>query len=184
MPLSRSLLHCLFIIAVGPAFSEEPAPKPLSEPVPIAPVPPVKAPAAAPDQVLPREDSAIRPGGRPSLLPDEIPAVPRQPVPPVGMKEKLSTPLASTASALDLRIRYQKARNIAEANEKVRAAWGESRSAKTDHGKRQALIRYRNALYATMLAIDKGIAPLVEQRRKAQNHLLEQTHIAPTVPLE
>ena len=173
MLLSRLLLPGFSFIAISIVFSAEPVP-----------APPAKPPAAQTEQILPREDSAFRPASRPSLLPDEIPSPATPPAASGAKRETVPTPLASTASELDLRIRYRKARNIAEANDKVRAAWDESRAARTDHGKRQALKRYQSFLFAKMLSFDRGIAPLVEQRRKAENFLLEQTHIAPTVPFE
>jgi hypothetical protein len=85
---------------------------------------------------------------------------------------------------LELRIRFQKARNIADASEKVRAAWDSSRNLKTDYAKRQALKHYYDVLFAQMLVVDRGIAPLVEQRRKTEIAGLTQTQIAPTVPRE
>jgi hypothetical protein len=187
MPLSRSLVLGFVIATVSPLLSEEPVPKPLDEPVPTAPAAPSKTPAPEPEQALPRGSAAARSASKPSLLPDEIPAYARQPAvvaPAVAKTGTPATPLAATASEIDLRIRYRKARNIAESNEKVRAAWDESRTMKTDDGKRRALKRYQDLLYAKMLSIDRGIAPLVEQRRKSENYLLDQTQITRTVPVE
>ena len=55
---------------------------------------------------------------------------------------------------------------------------------KTDYAKRQALKRYYDVLFAQMLIVDRGIAPLVEQHRKNEIAGLTQTQIAPTVPRE
>ena len=89
-----------------------------------------------------------------------------------------------TAAEFDLLIRYRKARNVAEMNEKVRAAWDDSRDAKTDLRKRLALQRYYAVLFAQMLTVDRGIALLVDQRHKAETARLTQTHIAPTIETE
>jgi hypothetical protein len=184
MSSPRLLILWAVIIAGSPGFSVEPAPKALSEPLSAVPASPVKVPSADPEQVLPREYTAPGSAAKPSLLPDEIPSAVRPsvaPGPSGGVKERRTPRLASAASELDMRIRYRKARNVAEAGEKVRAAWDESRASTTDHGKRQALKRYQDLLFTKMLSIDKGIAPLVDQRRKAERALLEQTRIAPTV---
>ncbi|MEQ1853749.1 MAG: hypothetical protein ABMA01_19410, partial [Chthoniobacteraceae bacterium] len=60
--------------------------------------------------------------------------------------------------------------------------WEDSREAGTDYEKRQSLKRYYDALYRRMLAIDRGIAPLVDGRKRDQSVALEQLQIAPTVP--
>jgi hypothetical protein len=108
------------------------------------------------------------------------------PKPPLPLARKNSATLRppTTSADLDMRIRYRRARNIAESDTAVRAAWDESRAAKTDHAKRQALKRYYDALLTRVLAIDKGLAPLVEQRKKYEGVVLEQLRIAPTGSLE
>ncbi len=90
----------------------------------------------------------------------------------------------TTSAELDLRIRYQRARNTAESERTVRMAWDESRAAKTDLAKRGALKRYYDALHARMLAIDGGIAALVGQRKRYEGALLEQLRISPTGSLQ
>ncbi len=90
----------------------------------------------------------------------------------------------SPGAALDLRLRYQKARIIAESNEKVRAAWEASRYPRTDQQKRVTLLKYYDVLFSKILALDRGLAPLVEKARKEKAALLTQTHISPTVTTE
>lgn len=181
------LLLGFAFLAVSPGLCEEPAAKPPSGSAPVAPTVLAKVPVPEPDPVLPVEGSPVRPAGKPSLLPDEIPPYARRPAaatPPVAKSGTPATPAAAPAPEIDLRIRYRKARNIAESDGKVRAAWDQSRAMRTDDGKRRALKRYQDLLYAKMLSIDRAIAPLVEQRRKEGQYYLEQTKIAPTVPVE
>ena len=185
MRFSKHLALWFAIFAVRTASAAEPVPPGNPEPSP--PLPLAPAPAPDPDKVLPLGDPMPRPTAPPSLLPDEIPAATRRPAsarPPAAGKPGASLKPQATAADLDLRIRYRKARNVAETNGKVRAAWDDSRDAKTDHDKRQALKRYYGVLFAQMLTVDRGIAPLVEERRKAEFAGLTQTHIAPTVPSE
>ncbi len=187
MRFSKHLALWFAIFAVRSAFAADPAPAGNPEPSPLLPLAPAKAPAADPDKLLPLGDPIPRPTTTPSLLPDEIPAATKRPAsgrPPAAEKPGTALKPQATAAELDLRIRYRKARNVAETNGKVRAAWDDSRDAKTDHAKRQTLKRYYDVLFAQMLTVDRGIAPLVEERRKAEFAVLTQTHIAPTVPTE
>ena len=80
-----------------------------------------------------------------------------------------------------MRIRYREARNRAATDANVQAAWEDSREAKTDFEKREAMKRYYNTLYKKMLALDKGIAPLVKERQRVALHRLDQTRIEPTM---
>ena len=183
----RSSLFLPALLCAMPLLAGEPAKveKPASPPP--TPLPPVISPAAEAQRLLPME------GGRPkiidplpSLLPEGIPpALKAAPVPRILDPKKPASLFRppETAADLDQRIRYRKARNVAEADAKVRAAWEESRDAKTDYAKRQALKRYYDTLFGKMLAIDRGIAPLVAQYREQKEASLEQVQIAPTVPL-
>ena len=118
-------------------------------------------------------------------MPEEIPARVREqlaPTLPMIPRRDMSAPrMADITSDADMRIRYAKARNLAEADAKVRAAWEESRGARTDFEKRDALKRYEDLLCAKMISLDRRIEPLVKQRRDARRALLEQRNIAPTV---
>lgn len=183
MRLSKHLALWFAFFAVRSALAAEPAPPDKSEPPPTLPLAPAPIPDA--DKIPPLGDPFPRSTSPPSLLPDEIPAAAQRPSSgrPPG-KPGASLKPQATAAELDLRIRYRKARNVAESNGKVRAAWEVSRDAKTDHEKRQSLKRYYAVLYAQMLAVDRGIAPLVQERRKAEFAALTQTQIAPTVPTE
>ncbi len=175
------------ILAVRSALAADPVASDEVKPPPAFLTAPAKLPPPDADRPLPLGDSVPRPTTPPSLLPDEIPTpakrapLTKQPAP--GKPSTMLKPQA-TAAEFDLRLRYRKARNVAESNENVRAAWEISRDAKTDQGKRQALKRYYEVLFARMLTLDRGIAPLVEDRRKAETAALSQTHIAPTVPSE
>ena len=187
MRFSKHLTLWFAIFAVRFASADEPVPSGNPAPSPPLPLAPAIAPAADPDKLLPLGDPIPRPAATPSLLPDEIPAAAKRPPsgrPPAPGKPGTSLKPQATAAELDLRIRYRKARNVAETNGKVRAAWDDSREAKTDHDKRQTLKRYYDVLFAQMLTVDRGIAPLVEERRKAEFAPLTQTRIAPTVPVE
>lgn len=182
MRFQKNLALCFAIFAVRSAPAAEPVPSGNPDPSPVLPLAPAPAPAADAEKLLPLGDPIPRPTATPSLLPDEIPAAATRP--PSGRPPAAGKKRQETAAELDLRIRYRKARNVAETNAKVRAAWDDSRDAKTDHAKRQALKRYYDVLFAQMLAADRGIAPLVVERRKAEFAALTQTQIAPTVPSE
>lgn len=106
-----------------------------------------------------------------SILPDAIPA--RTKRSPARIPLATRKP-ASIAAELDLLIRYRKARTFAETNDNVAAAWEDSRYPKSDAQKRAALIRYYDLLFSKMLTFDRGIAPLVMERRKAYTSALSQ----------
>ena len=188
MRFQKILALFFSMLAVRSAFAADGAPPVNPDLAPSFLTAPAKSPATDAERTSPLVDPIPRPTAPPSLLPDEIPApATRQPEPQkppaTGKSGALGKPQA-TAAEFDLRIRYQKARNVAEMNEKVRAAWNDSRDVKTDLQKRQALKRYYDVLFAQMLTVDRGIAPLVEQRHKAENARLTQSHIAPTVETE
>ena len=135
-------------------------------------------PSLAPERPLPDPVPIPASDPIPSLLPDEIPrdlTRPRAPKPLATLQ-----PL-NTVSSLDLRIRYRKARTAAESNDKVRAAWERTRNPESDQQKRDTLRRYYDLLFEKMLGMDRGIAPLVEARRKAETAALTQKIIAPTI---
>ena len=178
---------CIALLAARAACAAEPTPADKPDALPTFPGTPPKAPAKDADKTLPLGDPLPLPSTPPSLLPDEIPPRALRPGPanPItGGKPAASTKPKVTAEDIDLRIRYRKARNIAETNEKVRSAWEYTRYPKTDEEKRQALRRYYDLLFTQMLAVDRGIAPLVEKSRKSEIATLTQTRIAPTVPNE
>lgn len=171
------------LLALCPNSAADPAP----DASPTAPAAPAKAPTTDVDKALPLADPIPLPAALPSLLPDEIPPRAKRAEktdPAAGMKPGAKLKQQATAAELDLRIRYRKARNAAETNDRVRAAWEQTRYPRSDQEKRDALRRYYDLLFAKMLTADRGIAPLVEERRKAETATLTQTRIAPTVPNE
>ena len=177
----------LTILSACSASAADPVASENANPPPAFLTAPVKLPAADADRMPPLGDPIPRPTTTPSLLPDEIPTPAKRPPltkPSAPGKPGTSLKPQATAAEFDLRLRYRKARNAAEANGKVRAAWDISRDAKTDQAKRDALKRYYEVLFAQMLTVDRSIAPLVEDRRKAETAALTQTHIAPTSPVE
>jgi hypothetical protein len=89
-----------------------------------------------------------------------------------------------TANDLDLRIRFRQAQSRAAQDPVIQGAWEESRVAVTDYDKRAALKSYYQMLFKRMLALDKGIAPIVDDRQRYQLRRLEQTRIDPTDPLD
>lgn len=175
---------CIALLAARAACAAEPTPADKPEALPTFPGTPAKAPAKDTDRTLPLGDPLPLPSVPPSLLPDEIPPRALRPGAMPGGKPTATAKPKVTAEDIELRIRYRKARNIAEANEKVRSAWEYTRYPKTDEEKRQALRRYYDLLFTQMLAVDRGIAPLVEKSRKSETGTLTQTRIAPTVPNE
>ena len=189
MRFSKNMIPWLAVAAACSAFAAKPVPA--GDPAPLPPIPATPAapvtPRATDPDLLQLDKPVPRPETPPSLLPDDIPAAMPRPSParpPAGERPGPVPKQQAAAAELDLRIRYRKARNVADANEKVRAAWEDSRDAKTDHAKRQALKRYYDLLFARMLSVDRGIAPLVKQRRDAETAALTQTQVAPTVPIE
>jgi hypothetical protein len=177
---------CIAILATHAACVAAPAPAESPDALPDFRTTPAKTPAKDTDKALPLGAPAPSAPPLPTLLPDEIPRTLR---PGTGNAPARGKPASGskpnvTAEEIDLRVRYRKARNMAEGNEKVRSAWEYSRYPKTDEEKRQALRRYYDLLFSQMVALDRGIAPLVEKTRKAETAALTQTKIAPTVPNE
>lgn len=176
--IPAAVVLTIALLAVRPAFAADPAPTGNPDATP------AKALPSDSDKALPLDDPSPRPSTPPSLLPEEIPPRAKRPEktsPTAGTKREAKPRQESTAAELDLRVRYRKVRNIAEASDRVRATWEETRYPKSDQQKRDALRRYYGLLFAKMLSMDQGIAPLVEERRKAETAMLTQTRIAPTV---
>jgi hypothetical protein len=89
-----------------------------------------------------------------------------------------------TSSDLDLRIRYRKARTFAEQDPAVVSAWEASRSAKTDYAKREALKTYYTLIQRKVLAVDRGVASVINERHNFAMRRLDQTRVEPTDPLD
>ncbi len=186
MRFSYHLVPWLAVAAACSAFAADPAAPGGADLLPPLPATPAKARAINPEP-LQFDEPLVRPHTPPQLLPDDLPPARKRPgsaKSPAGGKPRPIPKEQAAAVELDLRIRYSKARNIADAHAKVRAAWDDSRNLKTDYAKREALKRYYEVLFAQMLAVDRGIAPLVEKRRKTEFANLTQSKIAPTVPNE
>ena len=177
---------CLALLAAHAACAADPVPADRPDALPDFRDTPAKTPAKDAEKPLPLRDPAQVVPPLPSLLPDDIPRTlrPATANAPVGGKPATGSKPKVTAEEIDLRVRYRKARNIAEGTEKVRSAWEYSRYPKTDDEKRKALRRYYDLLFSQMVALDRGIAPLVEKSRQFETAVLTQTKIAPTVPNE
>lgn len=176
------------LLALGPLFSMPAQDAPADGKAPPAqesPALPAPPPAGSPAKAIPLAEPSLLPN--PGILLPSSPAKPKPvtaPVPPIARKSSVTQRPPETAAELDLRIRYRKARTIAEADRIVSAAWDESRRARTDLEKRNALKRYYDALLSRMTSLDPGIAPLIAERRKFERTALEQLKIAPTGTLE
>ena len=186
MRLQNFSALCIALLAAHAACAADPVPADGTDALPLFRNTPAKPPAKDAEKTLPLGDPAPVAPPLPSLLPDEIPRTlpPKAGNAPAGGKPAITSKPKVTAEDIDLRIRFRKARNIAEGNERVRSAWEYSRYPKTDEEKRQALRHYYDLLFSQMVALDRGIAPLVEKSRKAETAALTQTKIAPTVPNE
>lgn len=156
-----------------------------------ADLPELPAPSDNPDMTKGQPGGRLKPGGEPQLLPDEVPTNrktnPGPPIPGSAFergKTRTSIKPPTTSVDLDLRIRYRQAQSKAAADPAIQAFWEESRLAVTDYAKREAMKSYYQRLFKKMLAIDKGIAPLVEDRQRYALRRLEQTRIDPTDPLD
>jgi hypothetical protein len=191
MRLARQLPLCLAVLgllAACPGLAEEsgipslPEKKPAFRGISERP-----REAEDAEKNLPSDQLASPLSPPPSLLPEGIPPSKTRPAggrPSAGGKPIAIIKPPNPAADLDLRIRYRKARNIAETNDAVRSAWDATRYRKNDDHKRRALKRYYDVLFTKMLSVDRGIAPLIEKRRTIEIAALTQKLIAPTVPNE
>ena len=101
---------------------------------------------------------------------------------PPRQKDRTTLLPPVTSTDLDLRIRYRKARTLAEQAPTVVAAWEESRAAKTDYAKREALKRYHELIRVKVLAADPGVALVLNERHEYSMKVLSQTRVEPTDP--
>ena len=171
-------------LAQAPAEKEKPAvERPAGEKPPGGELPPLPDPAPMPEEDLIRNQPGSRikpaPEGSPSLLPGTEKLKP-------GERPRGRTTLKppTTSADLDARIRFREAHSKAAQDPAIQAMWAESRTAKTDYEKREALRRYYTALYKRVIAYDKGLGPLVAERRQLALRKLDQTRIDPTDPLD
>ena len=201
-------LSLLFAFALtGSALAQEPAPPAEPAPVPAEPAPaepaplppePAPAPQANPAELPPLPDPSptgeagelLRnaPGSRIKPAPQREPAmVPDGILRPGSREERPKTRSTlrppTTSAELDARIRFRKAHSRALSDPKIQALWEESRVVPTDYQKRDALRRFYTVLYKRMISLDRGIAPLVQERQRVSLRRLDQTRIEPTDPL-
>ena len=198
----------LLLFAALPLIAEEPAAP--SEPV-APPAAPANEESSAVKPELPARSTAPRDDKGLELLrrnptPENRQVPPAKPAKPLSAKaepklDALVLPIRPatdpsrekgrntlrppvTSTDLDLRIRYRKARTFAEQDAAVVAAWEASRTARTDYAKRDALKRYYALIRAKVLAVDSGVASLLEERYTYSARRLEQTRVDPTDPLD
>ena len=170
------------LLAQDPAAPADLAPLP-AEPGTLPELAPLPDPAPAGD---PSELMRNQPGSRLKPAPQREPSLVPQGVIRPGARPKNRSTLRppATSAELDARIRYRQAHSRAANDPAIQALWEESRQVPTDGQKRDALRRYYTMLYKRILSIDKGIAPLVQERQRVSLRRLDQTRIEPTDPLE
>ena len=139
-------------------------------------VPPLPAPSATPAK--PSAEPA------PSLMPEGIDPVgkPDKAKPGWLPKGHSTYQAPKTANDLDLRIRYRQAESRVLEDSALKALWQQSRTARTDYAKRDALRTYYRLMFQKMVAVDKGILPLVQDRERFTMNRLDQTRVEPTDP--
>jgi hypothetical protein len=160
--------------------AENPAVTPTENPADLPPLPDPSPGGEAGELMKNQPGSRLKPAPQrePGLVPEGI-------VRPGERPKSRSTLKPPTTSAdLAARIRYREAHSRAVNDPKIQALWTESRQVPTDGQKRDALRRYYGALYSRILALDKTVAPLVEERRRVSLKRLDQTRVDPTDPLE
>lgn len=177
----------LLIFAALPLLAQEPAAPPANEPPADKPELPSPAPrddkllellrknpTPEPQQVAPKKATKADDKTDPTKPPKADPSRDKN-------RSTLLPP--STSNDLDLRIRYRKARTIAERDPAVIAAWDASRTARTDYAKRAALTRYYELIRAKVLSVDRGVASVLEERHAFTMKRLTQTRVAATQPI-
>jgi hypothetical protein len=156
--------------------AEKPAVTPTENPADLPPLPD-PSPGGEPGELMKNQSgSRLKPAPQrePGLVPEGI-------VRP-GERPKTRSTLKPPTTSADLaaRIRYREAHTRAVNDPKIQAIWQESRQVPTDGQKRDALRRYYGALYTRILALDKTVAPIVEERRRNSLKRLDQTRVDPT----
>lgn len=179
----KSLL--LFFAFAGLALAEDPAPTP----EPAAPAPETQAKeqpkAEAEPKVEPQELPPLpEPSGKPDagLVPSDVPkkAPPRQSSASQPQKGHtvLSPPM--TPADLEARIKFREASSRVLNEPAIQALWDESRRAKDDANKRDALRRYYKLFFQRIIAVDKSIAQLAADRRNIALRRLDQSRVSPS----
>ena len=175
----------LLLFTALPLIAQEPAPVPEKK----EPELPAKSPSAGDDKLLELLRKNPTPEGKreqPAKVESKADAFGlKKPAKDESPRQKDRTTLLPpvTSTDLDLRIRYRKARTFAEQAPAAVAAWEESRVAKTDYAKREALKRYHELIRVKVLALDPAVAPILNERHAYVLKTLSQTRVDPTDPL-
>lgn len=180
MTFMKSLL---LIFAALPLLAQEPAAPPANEPA--LEKPELPSPAPRDDKLLELLRKNPTPEPQPAAPKKAQKADPTKPIKVDPSRDKNRSTLLppSTSNDLDLRIRYRKARTVAERDPAVIAAWDASRAARTDYAKRAALTRYYELIRAKVLSVDRGVASVLEERHAFTMKRLVQTRVAATQPI-
>jgi hypothetical protein len=180
-------LPLLFAFAISSfALAQDPAPPADAKPAPAEPAAPKPENASPELPPLPDPSPTGEPANRakpePGLVPEGVPAKPAK----IREREKGRTTLKPpvTSAELDSRIKFRQAHTRASSEPAIQALWEESRQARTDYEKRDALRRYYTTLYKRIASMDKTILPLVEERQRVSLRRLEQNRIEATDPVE
>lgn len=174
----------LLIFAALPLLAQEPAAPPANEPA--ADKPELPSPAPRDDKLLELLRKNPTPEPQQPAPKKAEKADPTKPpkVDPSRDKNRSTLLPPSTSNDLDLRIRYRKARTIAERDPAVIAAWDTSRTSRTDYAKRAALTRYYELIRAKVLSVDRGVASILEERHAFTMKRLAQTRVSATQPID
>ncbi len=141
---------------------------------------------AATNKDLPKKKDGSEADIANALVPEKV-TTNKKPAPgSTGNRPKNRTALLppQTPGDLDLRVRYRVAHTKASTDPAVRAAWEDSRDAHTDFAKRAALKNYYELLNKKILAIDKGVAPISDDRSHYYIRRITQSRVAPTEEFE
>ena len=179
LPLLLAFASAGLVFAQETSGPAAPVPAPPQAQAPLPELAPLPDPSTDGDLLRNQPGGRLRPAPEPSL----IPGIPGR---AGGDRPKGRSTLRppTTSADLEARIRYRQAHSRAANEAPIQALWEESREAKTDYAKRDALRRYYTLLYRRILTFDKTIAPLVQERQRISLRRLDQTRIEPTDPLE
>ncbi len=185
--LTLALVIALPILrAVAQQANPPPLPDPTLDALDALDIPPLPAPSKGRQDdlmnVLP--EKRIKPS--PSLMPDGIdPAGRTDKTKPGALPKGRSTYRPPTTSTdLDLRIRYRQAQSRVLDDPSLKALWQQSRGARTDYARREALRSYYQLMFQKMVATDKGLLPLVQERQRYTMNRLDQNRVEPTDPAD
>ena len=192
--MKQPMKSLLLILAATPLLAQEPVPQEAPEKVEEKPELPARARSPRDEDLLKLLDRNPTPDGRRKEAEKaekkeekkDVAGVPakREATEPSRQKGRNTLLPPVTSTDLDLRIRYRKARTFAEQDPAVVSAWAASRAAKTEYAKREALKTYYTLIQKKVLAVDSGVAPVINERHGFAMRRLEQTRVEPTDPLD